>query len=103
MRIRIVRKQLGLTLEELSEISGLSTTHINDIELGKTGFTIEVAKKICDALKVSLIDVLKDIPEISFDSSVSIPNIDVWIKSMPKIINYLSALQQFFQDLLGSE
>ncbi len=49
-RIRVVRKQRGLTLKELERVSGFSATHISEIERGKTSPTIGALVRIAQAL-----------------------------------------------------
>ena len=49
-RIRLVRKERGLTLKELERISGFSATHISEIERGKTSPTIGALIRISHAL-----------------------------------------------------
>lgn len=50
-RIRAARKERGLTLKELEQISGFSATHISEIERGKTSPTIGALIRISDALE----------------------------------------------------
>lgn len=49
-RIRLVRKERGLTLKELERVSGFSATHISEIERGKTSPTIGALIRISQAL-----------------------------------------------------
>jgi transcriptional regulator with XRE-family HTH domain len=49
-RIRLVRKERGLTLKELERVSGFSATHISEIERGKTSPTIGALVRISSAL-----------------------------------------------------
>lgn len=54
--IKQIRKEKNITLEELSKTSGISKTHINDIENNKKEPTLSVAIAIAKALKVQLTD-----------------------------------------------
>lgn len=57
--IKDIRIKKGYTLKQLSRISGVSTTHINDIEnnFKKPSFSIILA--LCKALKVNVNDIYK--------------------------------------------
>jgi len=50
IRLRAVRKERGLTLKELERVSGFSSTHISEIERGKTSPTIGALIRISHAL-----------------------------------------------------
>lgn len=54
--VKEIRKSKGITLRELSKMSGVSTTHINDIENNKNHPTIYTIYLICKALDVELTD-----------------------------------------------
>ena len=58
--IRKHRKQIGLTLKELSELTGISISFLSDIERGRRNPSIENAILIAKSL--------------SFDASIIIPN-----------------------------
>lgn len=51
-RIRLIRKQKNLTLEELSEKSGISYTHLSRMEAGKRGVSLENVLRIAKSLGV---------------------------------------------------
>lgn len=53
-RLRDLRRQEGVTLDGLSEITGLSASFISRMELGKRSAKLEHLIKISDALGVSL-------------------------------------------------
>ena len=52
-RIRGSRIQLNLSQAELAERTELSMSHISDIENGKVNFTVDVLKRLSDALHCS--------------------------------------------------
>ena len=52
-RIRNSRKQLNLSQADLAERTELSMSHISDIENGKINFTVDVLKRLSDALTCS--------------------------------------------------
>lgn len=52
-RIRGSRKQLNLSQADLAERTELSMSHISDIENGKINFTVDVLKRLSDALHCS--------------------------------------------------
>ena len=49
-RLKSVRKDQGMTLKQVAESSGMSPTHISEIERGKTSPTIGALRKIAKAL-----------------------------------------------------
>lgn len=57
--IKQIRKKQNITLEELARISGISKTHINDIENNKKEPTLSVAVALAKALNVQLTDLFK--------------------------------------------
>ena len=50
-RVRLVRFRRGLTLKEVAARSGMSATHISEIERGKTSPTIGALERIAAALE----------------------------------------------------
>ncbi|MCD8149230.1 MAG: helix-turn-helix domain-containing protein [Clostridiales bacterium] len=51
-RIFLERSVHGYSRERLAEIAGISTKFLYEIEMGKTGFSVWILKKLCDALEV---------------------------------------------------
>jgi transcriptional regulator with XRE-family HTH domain len=49
-RLKAVRKEMEMTLKEVAEASGMSPTHISEIERGKTSPTVGALRKIASAL-----------------------------------------------------
>lgn len=54
-----VRIEKGITLKELSQMSGISKTCLNDIENNKTSPTINELEKIAKALNVRMTDLFE--------------------------------------------
>ncbi len=50
--IRQVRKQKQMTLEDLSEIAGVNSKYLGELELGKTNPTVVVLLKVSQALEL---------------------------------------------------
>lgn len=63
-RIAFLRKQRGLTQLTLSADTGLATSFISDLELGKRNPSIETLWKIAEALDVTLEELFKGIVPI---------------------------------------
>lgn len=59
--LRKVRKNLGLSQEELADRCGLHRTYIGGIERGERNPTLTILKRISDALDIPLYKLLKDI------------------------------------------
>lgn len=57
--IKEIRKNKNITLDELSKRSGVSKTHINDIENNRKEPTLSIAVSIAKALDVQLTDLFK--------------------------------------------
>lgn len=57
--IKEIRKQNNITLDELAKKSGVSKSHINDIENNKKEPTLSIAIAIAKALNVQLTDLFK--------------------------------------------
>ncbi len=53
-----VRKEKGLTQEQLSELSGLSQQYISDLERGKRNPTIVTIYELAMALKVGHLELI---------------------------------------------
>lgn len=56
--LRRIRREMGLTQEQLSELSGVSKDTISDIENENSEMKIVTLLKLCDALKVTANDML---------------------------------------------
>lgn len=64
-RIQKARKQKKLTQIEFAEILNISTSHLSDIETGRTNFGIDILMNITEVLQVSADYLLRtDIPEV---------------------------------------
>lgn len=53
-RIRRLRKNKGLTQEQLAELSGLHTNYVGQVERGEKNLTVETLEKIVRGLGVTL-------------------------------------------------
>ncbi len=66
MRIEIllkdIRKKKGYSLEQLSKLSGISSSHLNYIEKNSKEPTISVLVRIAQALNVKIDELYKIIP-----------------------------------------
>ena len=54
IRITLLRKQMGLTQEELAQRAGLQRTHVSRIEAGKYAVTLETIQAIAEALGMTV-------------------------------------------------
>ena len=55
-RIREIRKQAGLTINQLAETVGIGRVYLSDIERGKNTPSLKTLEAICIALNISLSD-----------------------------------------------
>ena len=53
-RLKEMRKERGLTQEQLAAVVNMSTVHLGNIELGKRGISIDLLLELSDALDVSI-------------------------------------------------
>ncbi len=51
-RLRLIRKEKGLSQETLAHLSDLELSQINRIELGKINTSLSHVAAICDALEI---------------------------------------------------
>lgn len=58
-RIRNIRKECGITQQDLSSIISVNQSYIAQVEQGKKNITIDTLAKISNALEVSLSDLLQ--------------------------------------------
>ena len=58
-RIKKIRKEKGITQEELAERAGLNRTHLYRLEGSKQNMTIRTLKLIADSLDVKVCDLVK--------------------------------------------
>ncbi len=58
--LKIIRKNKGLTLRKLSELSGIDNSHIAKIENGKTRLNSDSLRILAKALEVSPEDLIRD-------------------------------------------
>ncbi len=56
LRLKTLRKEKGLSQEELAERSGLNRPYISGIEKGKRNVSIETVEKLSQALYVPVRD-----------------------------------------------
>jgi len=59
-RIREIRKNNGLTQEDLAGLAEIDRSFLSEIENGHKNISVEILKKIADALKVRISLILGD-------------------------------------------
>jgi len=57
-KIKAVRRQKGITQDQLAELAGLNRVHLYRIETGQQSVTLRTLKMIADALNVKLRDLI---------------------------------------------
>ena len=64
-QIAMLRKKHGLTIRELSELSGINSSNISKIENGKYNISIDIIERICKSLGASVkIDIMHTLEEL---------------------------------------
>ena len=61
MRIRYLREQLKMTLEDLSFESNVNKNYLSDLERGNRNPTVKILTRIAEALQVTLEELFKGI------------------------------------------
>ncbi len=61
IRVKTMRKSLGLSQEKMGDLARLDRTYIADIERGKRNVSLHVIQKISIAFNTSISELLKDI------------------------------------------
>lgn len=68
-RLKEIRKSRGLTLEKLSEMSGVSLSQISRIEKGERGWSVDSLPKLAEALNVTVAELI-DTSQVWLDAPV---------------------------------
>lgn len=65
--VKRIREDRSLTLKELSELSGISVSHLSKLENDKTKLSVDALRKLADALGVPLSNIMmtQEVPRIS--------------------------------------
>ena len=53
-RLKEMRKERGLTQEQLAEALNISTPHLGNIEIGKRGISVDLLMEVSEVLNVSV-------------------------------------------------
>lgn len=72
-QIRKLRKKKQITLEDLAELTGISTTHLSRMETGSRGLSLENVIRVANALGVEPAEVSDDFHHEQLDQAESIP------------------------------
>ena len=59
LRIRSIRKQKGLTLEELGRMAGCTKSYISQLENGKTEPSLSMLNRLAEVLEINVSDLFK--------------------------------------------
>lgn len=68
-KIRMIRKQNGLTLKEMANVCGLSSAFLSQVETGTVNPSLTTVKAVADALNISLGQLFTDKPSDEGTSS----------------------------------
>jgi transcriptional regulator with XRE-family HTH domain len=61
-RIRMYRKERGLTLRELAERAGCTHSYISQVEKGMTVPSLSMVGKLASAFQISVVDLFNEVP-----------------------------------------
>lgn len=73
-QIRKLRKEKQITLEDLAELSGISTTHLSRMETGSRGLSLENVIKVARALQVEPTQVTDEFNEHDLERAAEMPS-----------------------------
>ncbi len=60
LRLKEIRESKGLTVNKLANLSGISQSHLREIELGNKNPTVETLSYFCDSLDITLSDFFEE-------------------------------------------
>jgi len=63
-RLKAFRLQKGLTMRELARLANCSASFISQLELNRASPTLSNLEKLCHALKMSVVDMLREEPQL---------------------------------------
>ncbi len=94
-RIQTIRKSKGYTQQQFSEMVGLSTNYLSDVERGKSSVRLDKLVKIINSLECSADDVFMDV--INFGYKIKSSRLSERIEALPpneqgKVFAVLDAL-----------
>ncbi|KAA0970839.1 LexA family transcriptional regulator [Aureimonas fodinaquatilis] len=87
-QVRKLRKDREMTLERLSELTGISTSFLSRIEKGDRGLSLENLVKIAKVLKVEPLEVSNDFHEEDLEHAASFPVADTEKGDIPNLTIY---------------
>lgn len=59
-RLREIRRQKGLSQEELAELAGIDRTYVGGVERGERNLSVLNVKRLSDALGINVKDIFDD-------------------------------------------
>lgn len=59
--VRQIRRDQGISQEELAERCGLHRTYISDVELGKRNVSLENIERIATSLNITLVELFLEV------------------------------------------
>lgn len=87
-RIRALRKQNGISQEELAFKASISTTYLGQVERAEKSPTVEVLDKIAKALEISIYDLFL------FDAEIKVDNTNTTLNKINAQLSSLSEAEQ---------
>jgi transcriptional regulator with XRE-family HTH domain len=66
--LHFYRLDLGLTLREMAERTGVSVSHLSEMERGVNQMSVDVLRRIAKGLEVSPADLLRVIPQVKWET-----------------------------------
>lgn len=93
-KIKTLREKKGLSKNKLGKLAGVSQSYVSEIEAGKKKPTLEILERICNALEITIVELLSD------PNSDLPPDIAALIESAKHLtLEQRKALQRFIDTL----
>lgn len=84
-RVKLLRKERGMTQEQLATRLNISTDHLGKIELGKRGISLDLLLDISEVLDISLDYLLKGTIHTSLQMKVLLGQMQAILAQMENI------------------
>ncbi len=92
-KIRLVRKQRGLTQREAAEKIGISTAFFGLIERGQRKASIETLVSVCNVLNVSMDELLAD--SLRLDRDQDAANYELLTENIKLLSDTVKKMQEY--------
>ena len=97
-KLRSLRHDKGLILEDASKLANISRVYLSDIERGTTNPSIKIVNKIAKAYNLTLADLFRDVHAVQEEIKINYPTT---LLDFIENSEYKSELDDNWKDLLA--